>query len=72
MTKKETVDVEETEPVTTIVFTYNGYDKDRHTIRFIDTDKTSPFSLPPSGPGEVAVAESLDFEKTTQYISDNV
>lgn len=72
MTKQETVDVEETEPVTTIVFTYNGYDKDRHTIRFIDTDKTSPFSLPPSGPGEVAVAESLDFEKTTQYILDNV
>lgn len=72
MTKQETVDVEETEPVTTIVFTYNSYDKDRHANRFIDTDKTSPFSLPPSGPGEVAVAESLDFEKTTQYILDNV
>lgn len=72
MTKQETVDVEETEPVTTVVFTYNGYDKDKHGFRFIDTDKTSPFSLPPSGPGEVAVAESLDFEKTTQYILDNV
>lgn len=72
MSKQETVNVEETEPVTTIVFTYNGYDEYRHAIRFIDTDKTSSFSLPSSGPGKVAVAESLDFEKTTQFILDNV
>lgn len=72
VSKQETVNVEETEPVTTIVFTYNGYDEYRHAIRFIDTDKTSSFSLPSSGPGKVAVAESLDFEKTTQYILDNV
>lgn len=72
MSNQETVNVKETEPVTTIVFTYNGYDKDGHPYRFIDIDKTSSFSLPSSGPGEVAVAESLDFEKTTQYILDNV
>lgn len=72
MSNQETVNVKETEPVTTIVFTYNGYDKEGHPYRFIDIDKTSSFSLPSSGPGEVAVAESLDFEKTTQYILDNV
>lgn len=72
MSNQETVNVKETEPVTTIVFTYNGYDRDGHPYRFIDIDKTSSFSLPSSGPGEVAVAESLDFEKTTQYILDNV
>lgn len=66
------MDVKETEPVITIVFTYKGYDSNGHTIRFIDTEQTSPFSLPTSGPGEVAVAERLDFEKTTQYILDNV
>lgn len=72
MSNQETVNVKETEPVTTIVFTYNGYDKEGHPYRFIDIDKTSSFSLPSSGPGKVAVAESLDFEKTTQYILDNV
>lgn len=66
------MDVEENKVVGTIVFTYKGYDKDGHTIQFVDNDKTSPFSLPSSGPGIVAVAESLDFEKTTQYILDNV
>lgn len=57
------MDVEEIEFVKMIVFMYNGYDKDRYIIRFIDIDKMLLFFLFFLGFGEVVVVESLDFEK---------
>lgn len=65
--------VEESRPVGYILFTYTGYDGDRDPIRIMLLDDTVPFSIPTTGPGNVAVAiPGLDFEKKTQYILDKI
>lgn len=72
MSKAETVYVVENESFGTTVFTYSGYDREGHPTRFMSLDDTSPFLIPQTGPGKVTVAGSLDFEKKTQHILNNV